>query len=80
MLLEVILFKVGLVIDDIIVVIICCMYDIGIFLDWWKLELMILYGGWLNVCNVIMDNDFNIWGIVVLGFDVLEDELLVSFV
>lgn len=35
--------------------------------------------GWVNVIVVIEENDFYMCGIVVLGFDVLEVEFVVSF-
>ena len=54
-------------------------YDIGVYPDWWKLEPMKSDGAWRNACDAIAKNDPYCRGIVVLGLEAPEAELVESF-
>lgn len=54
-------------------------YDIGIYPDWWKLEPSTDAATWNNVTGVVASRDPHCRGIVVLGLDAAESELLQSF-
>ncbi|MEP3048030.1 MAG: 5-dehydro-2-deoxygluconokinase [Roseibium sp.] len=79
MLMEVIPSKVGAVNDETTAIIIHRLYEIGIYPDWWKLEPMTSHNAWENACNAISENDPYTRGIVVLGLDAPEDQLITSF-
>jgi 5-dehydro-2-deoxygluconokinase len=78
-LLEVIPSKIGLVQDDTTARIIQRFYDLGVYPDWWKLEPFRTEAAWRNAVEAIERNDPRTRGIVVLGLDAPEDELVVSF-
>ncbi|MBO6887041.1 MAG: DUF2090 domain-containing protein, partial [Thalassospira sp.] len=54
-------------------------YEIGVYPDWWKLEPMKSDAAWRNACDAIAQNDPYCRGIVVLGLDAPEAELVESF-
>jgi 5-dehydro-2-deoxygluconokinase len=54
-------------------------YDLGVFPDWWKLEPSTDAAVWDNISAVVAERDPNCRGIVLLGLDAAEDELLGSF-
>lgn len=78
-LLEVIPSKVGPVDDTTTAKVIQRFYDLGVFPDWWKLEPFKTPAAWTNVVAAIEHNDPRTRGIVVLGLDAPEDELIESF-
>nr|WP_272210937.1 DUF2090 domain-containing protein [Marinicella sp. W31]MDC2876847.1 DUF2090 domain-containing protein [Marinicella sp. W31] len=55
------------------------LYEIGIYPDWWKLEPLVSEAAWANVSAAIERNDSHTRGIVVLGLDAPEEELVASF-
>ncbi|AHK47534.1 myo-inositol catabolism IolC (plasmid) [Ensifer adhaerens OV14] len=78
-LLEIIPSKVGPVNDETTAILIQQFYDIGVFPDWWKLEPMKTSAAWSNTIAAIEQNDRYTRGIVVLGLDAPEAELVASF-
>jgi 5-dehydro-2-deoxygluconokinase len=54
-------------------------YDLGVFPDWWKLEPSTDAAVWDNISAVVAERDPHCRGIVLLGLDAAEDELLGSF-
>lgn len=76
LLLEVIPSKVGPVDDRTTATIIERFYDRGIFPDWWKLEPLETEAAWANACAAIARHDPHCRGIVVLGLDAPEVELI----
>ncbi len=78
-LLEVIPSKVGPVDDTTSATLIRQFYAAGIFPDWWKLEPMTTEAAWTNAIAAIEENDAHTRGIVVLGLDAPEAELVASF-
>lgn len=78
-LLEVIPSKFGSISDDTTAKVIARFYEIGVYPDWWKLEPMKTEAAWDATCAVIKDNDPHCRGIVVLGLDAKEEDLVRSF-
>ncbi|MBC05757.1 5-dehydro-2-deoxygluconokinase [Thalassospira sp.] len=78
-LLEVIPSKVGDCDDATTAKVIERFYEIGVYPDWWKLEPMKSDAAWRNACDAIAKNDAYCRGIVVLGLDAPEAELVESF-
>ena len=78
-LLEVIPSKVGPVNDDTTARIIQRFYDLGVAPNWWKLEPFKTEQAWQNACDVILRNDPDVLGMVVLGLDAPAEELFDSF-
>jgi 5-dehydro-2-deoxygluconokinase len=54
-------------------------YDLGAFPDWWKLEPSTDPAVWDNITAVIAERDPHCRGVVLLGLDAAEDELVTSF-
>jgi 5-dehydro-2-deoxygluconokinase len=78
-LLEIIPSKVGPVDDRGVATLIQQFYDAGICPDWWKLESMVSESSWRNVVDAIERNDRHTRGVVVLGLDAHEADLVASF-
>ena len=78
-LLEIIPSKVAAVDDMSTATLIQQFYDAGIYPDWWKLEPFKSAGAWQNAVDAINRNDPRVRGIVVLGLDASEAELVKSF-
>ncbi len=78
-LLEVIPSKVGAVDDMTTATLIQTFYEAGVYPDWWKLEPFKTDAAWTNAVDAITRNDPRTRGIVVLGLDAPEDELVASF-
>ena len=78
-LLEVIPSKVASVDDDTTAEIIDRFYRLGIYPDWWKLEPMRSAEAWARTCAMIKGHDPHVRGIVVLGLDAPEAELMACF-
>jgi 5-dehydro-2-deoxygluconokinase len=54
-------------------------YVAGVYPDWWKLEPLKTEDSWANAIAAIEAHDVHTRGIVVLGLDAPETELLASF-
>lgn len=54
-------------------------YDIGVFPDWWKLESQPTSDDWTRVSDTIMARDPHTCGIVVLGLDAPEADVIEGF-
>lgn len=78
-LLEVIPSKVAPVDDTTTPQLIQQFYDAGVYPDWWKLEPFRTKAAWSNAVHAIESNDPRTRGIVVLGLDASEAELVESF-
>lgn len=78
-LLEVISSKVGSVTPDTTATLIRQFYEAGIYPDWWKLEPMASAEAWTRTVAAIEEYDTHTRGIVVLGLNAPEDELVASF-
>ncbi|MCR9157661.1 MAG: 5-dehydro-2-deoxygluconokinase [Rhodobacteraceae bacterium] len=78
-LLEVIPSKVGAVDDMTTATLIQTFYEAGVYPDWWKLEPFKTDAAWTNAVDAITRHDPRTRGIVVLGLDAPEDELVASF-
>ena len=78
-LLEIIPSKVGPVDDATTADLIRRIYEMGIFPDWWKLEPQKTRRAWEAVCATITECDPHTRGIVMLGLDAPEEELVESF-
>ncbi len=78
-LLEVIPSKVAPVDDMTSARIIERFYALGVFPDWWKLELFKTDAAWVNACDAITRHDPHVRGVVVLGLDAPASELAASF-
>jgi 5-dehydro-2-deoxygluconokinase len=79
LLLELIPSKVGPVDDQTTAELIHRIYGLGIYPDWWKLEPMKSKRAWAEACAAIAEHDPNTRGIVMLGLDAPEEELVESF-
>ncbi|UHD43967.1 5-dehydro-2-deoxygluconokinase [Aureimonas altamirensis] len=78
-LLEIIPSKVGPVDEDTNARLIERFYQIGVFPDWWKLEPLQSPLAWERAIAAIERHDANTRGILVLGLDTPEEELVASF-
>lgn len=78
-LLEVIPSRVGPVDDGTTRAIIDRIYASGIFPDWWKLEPMRSDAAWTQTCAAIAAHDPHCRGIVMLGLDAPEADLVAAF-
>ncbi len=79
LLLELIPSKVGPVDDGTVAELIRRIYALGIYPDWWKLEPMKSTGAWAEACAAIAEHDPHTRGVVMLGLDAPEEELVESF-
>ena len=77
--LEIIAGKHGPLADDTIATALNRLYDIGLRPDWWKLEPQPGSRAWQGIGDVIRAGDEFCRGIVVLGLDASEDELVRGF-
>ncbi len=78
-LLEIIPSKVGPVDDGTNATLIAQFYAAGIYPDWWKLEPLTTKAAWEHAIAAIAAHDRHTRGIVVLGLDAPEAELVASF-
>jgi 5-dehydro-2-deoxygluconokinase len=78
-LLEIIPSKVAACDDQTTAKIIERFYEIGVYPDWWKLEPMKSDAAWRHACDMISRHDPYCRGIVVLGLEAPEAELVASF-
>ena len=75
-LLEVIPSKVAPIDDTTTARLIRRIYALGIYPDWWKLEPARSDAAWTETCKAITDTDPHCRGIVVLGLDAAQDDLV----
>ena len=54
-------------------------YDLGVRPDWWKLEPAADAATWKAITETIANRDTHCRGVVILGLEASEDELLKSF-
>lgn len=78
LLVEIIASKAGLLGDDTMARVIERLYAIGVFPDWWKLESQPSAAAWSAVEAAIRRHDPHCRGVVLLGLDAPEPELVAS--
>lgn len=79
LLIEIISSKHGPLTDDTVAAILTRLYDLGIKPDFWKLEPQKTAAAWTAIDAVIRKNDPYCRGIVLLGLEAPEDELVHAF-
>lgn len=79
LLVEIIAGKHGPVGDDTVASVIRRLYSLGIRPDWWKLEPQATDQAWRRIDDAIEANDPRCRGIVMLGLEAPEDELVRAF-
>jgi 5-dehydro-2-deoxygluconokinase len=79
LLVEIIAGKNGPLKDDTVARVIEELYALGIKPDWWKLEPQLTSKAWGNISKSIKANDSYCRGVVLLGLDAPEDELVSAF-
>jgi 5-dehydro-2-deoxygluconokinase len=79
LLIEIIAGKHGPLDDDTVASVIARLYALGIKPDWWKLEGQPSAKAWANVAATIRAHDPFARGIMLLGLDAPEEELLAAF-
>ena len=79
LLLEVISGKHGKIETDTVARALARFYDLGVRPDWWKLEPAADAATWKAITETIANRDTHCRGIVILGLEASEDELLKSF-
>lgn len=79
LLVEIIASKHGPVDDSTIARVMTHLYGLGIKPDWWKLETQATAQAWANIAEVIAKNDTFCRGIVMLGLEAPESELVAAF-
>lgn len=79
LLVEIIAGKHGPLGDDTIASVVQRLYDLGIRPDWWKLEPQASVVAWRRIEETIVRNDRYCRGIVLLGLEAPEDELVAAF-
>ena len=79
LLLEIIAGKHGEVQDDTVAGVLARLYSLGLKPDWWKLEPQATQAAWRKIEAVIGDHDPWCRGIVMLGLDAPEDDLVHAF-
>src|SRR5690606_5481335 len=79
LLIEIIAGKHGPLGDDTVASILARLYALGIKPDWWKLEPQTSQAAWRAIETVITENDPLCRGIVLLGLEAPEAELVAAF-
>ena len=79
LLVEIIAGKHGPLKDDTISRVMSHLYSLGIKPDWWKLEPQTSKAAWANIAHVINSNDQYCRGILMLGLEAPEEELMQAF-
>ena len=79
LLVEIIASKHGNVDDDTIAAVAARIYALGIKPDWWKLEPQASAAAWSNIAAIVTRKDPLCRGIVLLGLDAPERELMAAF-
>ena len=78
-LIEIIAGKHGSLHDDTVAAVLERLYDLGIKPDWWKLEPQASPAAWAAISRVIADRDPHCRGVVMLGLEAPEAELVAAF-
>jgi 5-dehydro-2-deoxygluconokinase len=79
LLIEIICSRHGKMTDATVAAVVDRLYAIGIRPDWWKLEPQRTTGAWRNIAGVIARNDRYCRGILLLGLEAAEKDLLDDF-
>lgn len=79
MVVEIIAGKHGMLGNDTVAHVVGRLYDLGIRLDWWKLETQPSPRAWANIGDIIRARDPHRHGIVMLGLDAPLDDLVRAF-
>lgn len=79
LLVEIIASRHGPVGDDTVAAVIARLYDLGIKPDWWKLEGQPSERAWANVARAIEAGDPWCRGVILLGLEAPEEELVRTF-
>ncbi|WP_413771110.1 bifunctional 5-dehydro-2-deoxygluconokinase/5-dehydro-2-deoxyphosphogluconate aldolase [Lichenihabitans sp. PAMC28606] len=79
LLIEIIAGKHGTLTDTTVSSVIARLYGLGIKPDWWKLESQPSAAAWEAIATTIKANDPYARGVMLLGLDAPEDELLTAF-
>jgi 5-dehydro-2-deoxygluconokinase len=79
LLIEIIAGRHGLVDDKTVAAVLTRLYGLGIKPDWWKLEPQKSETAWRNIEATILENDPYCRGIVLLGLEAPESELVAGF-
>lgn len=79
LLIEIICGKHGVLKDDTTASVIDHLYQLKIKPDWWKLEAQPSHQAWIQIEKTIANNDPLCRGIMVLGLDALESQLIDAF-
>lgn len=79
LLVEIIAGKHGPVRDDTVASVLSRLYSLGVKPDWWKLEPQATASAWQKIETTIGDNDPWCRGVVMLGLEAPEDDLIRAF-
>jgi 5-dehydro-2-deoxygluconokinase len=79
LMIEIIAGKHGPISDDTVARVLTRLYALGIRPDWWKLEAQATAAAWAAIDRVVTEHDPHCRGVVVLGLDAPEAELVQSF-
>ena len=79
LLLEIIAGKHGALTDDTVASVLARLYSLGIRPDWWKLEAQKNAAAWRAIEHVVNTNDRYCRGVVVLGLEAPDSELIEAF-
>jgi 5-dehydro-2-deoxygluconokinase len=79
LLIEIIAGKHGALADDTVARVLARLYELGIKPDWWKLEPQKSVKAWSSVQAVIQQHDPYCRGVVMLGLEAPESEIVAAF-
>jgi 5-dehydro-2-deoxygluconokinase len=79
LLIEIIAGKHGALADDTVASVLARLYALGLRPDWWKLEAQKTTAAWRAIENLVKTNDSYCRGVVVLGLEAPEGELIEAF-
>ncbi|GGF25544.1 5-dehydro-2-deoxygluconokinase [Aliidongia dinghuensis] len=79
LMIEIIAGKHGPIDDETIARTVARLYDLGIKPDWWKLEPQASPVAWQNIARIVDERDPHCRGVVMLGLEAPEAELIRSF-
>ena len=79
LMIEIIAGKHGPLQDATVASVVAHIYGLGVYPDWWKLEPQSSHAAWQQIGDTIKAHDPYCRGIVVLGLDAPEEELVAAF-
>ncbi|MDJ1159067.1 5-dehydro-2-deoxygluconokinase [Chelatococcus sp. SYSU_G07232] len=79
LLVEIIAGKNGSLTDTTVAEIVARLYGLGIRPDWWKLEPQASAAAWDNIAAAVRAGDAHCRGVVLLGLEASEEELIAAF-